>query len=172
MVQPSVIHTTMSIARILNEFRPIFRMLDEPLARSSFGRSRSLFDDPFFSLNREMLRGPALDVREAGNTYLVEAELPGVKKENLEIRIGEGGRSLSIQGKILGGKEDSSSEASGEVSTQISTELNPDRFAFSRTILLPRPVDSSNVAAKLEDGILKLTLNKMEDKASVVVQVE
>jgi HSP20 family protein len=64
-------------------------MLDEPLARSSagFGRSRSLFDDPFFSLNREMLRGPALDISEAGNNYVVEAELPGVKKENLEVNI-------------------------------------------------------------------------------------
>ncbi|KAF8134803.1 HSP20-like chaperone [Mycena galopus ATCC 62051] len=164
----------MSIARILNEFRPVFRMLDEPLARTAFGRSRSLFDDPFFSLNREMLRGPALDVSEAGNTYIVEAELPGVKKENLEVRIGDGGRSLSIQGRVSAAKEggeDNNLEASGEVSTQISTERSAIG-SFTRTVLLPRPVDSSNVTAKLEDGILKLTLNKMEDKASVAVRVE
>ncbi|KAJ6508796.1 HSP20-like chaperone [Mycena sanguinolenta] len=164
----------MSITRLLNEFRPIFRMLDEPLTRSAFGRSRSLFDDPFFSLNREMLRGPTLDVSEAGNTYVVEAELPGVKKENLEIRIGDGGRSLNIEGKVLGAKEGSESNAepaSGKVSTQISTERSAIG-SFSRTVLLPRPVDSSNVVAKLEDGILKLTLNKVEDKGSVVVKVE
>ncbi|KAF7365224.1 SHSP domain-containing protein [Mycena venus] len=167
----------MSIARhFLNEFRPFFRMLDEPLARSSvgFGRSRSLFDDPFFSLNREMLRGPAVDVSEAGNTYVVEAELPGVKKENLEVRIGDGGRSLTIEGKILPAKdasENNASEATGETSTQISTERSAIG-SFTRTVFLPRPVDSSGVAAKLEDGILKLTLNKMEDKGSVAVRVE
>jgi HSP20 family protein len=44
--------------------------------------------------------------------------------------------------------------------------------SFTRTVLLPRPVDSDNVAAKLEDGILRLTLNKAEDKASVAVKVE
>jgi HSP20 family protein len=107
----------MSIARhFLNEFRPFFRMLEEPLARPStaFGRSRSLFDDPFFSLNREMLRGPAMDVSEAGNTYVVEAELPGVKKENLEVRIGDGGRSLTIQGKILPASEGSENASASE----------------------------------------------------------
>ncbi|KAJ7863126.1 HSP20-like chaperone [Mycena olivaceomarginata] len=172
----------MSITRhILNEFRPIFRMLDEPLARSSagFGRSRSLFDDPFFSLNREMLRGPALDISEAGNNYVVEAELPGVKKENLEVRIGDGGRSLTIEGKILaakeGGENNTSEAATGEISTQLATQISTERSAignFTRTVVLPRPVDSSNVAAKLEDGVLKVTLSKVEDKGSVTVRVD
>lgn len=184
----------MSIARhFLNEFRPIFRMLEEPLARPSaaFGRSRSLFDDPFFSMNRDILRGPAVDVSEAGNTYLVEAELPGVKKENLEVRIGDGGRSLTIQGKILpateGGENTSAVQsvscsqtsrtvanflpATGDTPTQISSERSV-MGSFVRTVLLPRPVDTEGVAAKLEDGILRLTLNKMEDKASVAVKVE
>ncbi|KAJ6584975.1 HSP20-like chaperone [Mycena capillaripes] len=167
----------MSVARFLNEFRPFFRMLEEPLARPSaaFGRSRSLFDDPFFPMNRDMLRGPAVDVSEAGNTYVVEAELPGVKKENLEVRIGDGGRSLTIQGKILrdteGGENTSESEATGDTQTQISSERSV-MGSFVRTVVLPRPVDSNDVAAKLEDGILRLTLNKIEDKASVAVRVE
>ncbi|KAF7336789.1 SHSP domain-containing protein [Mycena venus] len=183
----------MSIVRhFLNEFRPFFRMLDEPLARSSVGsgRSRSLFDDPFLSLTREMLRGPAVDVSETRNTYVVEVELPGVKKENLEVRIGDGGRSLTIEGKILASKEPGENNASegmfrlhnsptsmptcdiatGETSIPVSTERSAIR-SFTRTVFLPRPVDSSSVVAKLEDGILKLTLNKMEDKASVAVRV-
>jgi HSP20 family molecular chaperone IbpA len=41
-----------------------------------------------------------------------------------------------------------------------------------RTVWLPRPVDGNNVAAKLHDGVLTITVNKMEDKASVVVPVE
>ncbi|KAJ7109723.1 HSP20-like chaperone [Mycena crocata] len=166
----------MSIARqLLHEFRPFFRMLDEPQALtrpSSIWRSR--FDDPLFSpLNREMLRGPAVDVREAENAYVVEAELPGVKKENLEVRVGEGGRSLTIEGKLVAAPEENeqtlpaSEETRGTISTERSLIGN-----FTRTIFLPRPVDGNSVAAKLNDGILQVTLNKAEDKASVVVKVE
>ncbi|KAJ7644128.1 HSP20-like chaperone [Roridomyces roridus] len=173
----------MSIARqLLHEFRPFFRMLDEPIARPLVGfggRSRSLFDDPFFSsLNRDMLRGPAVDVRESGNSYVVEAEVPGVKKENLEVRVGEGGRSLSIEGKVMsstneGGNENSSREQPTleEKSTQISTERSVIG-QFSRTVFLPRPVDTSSITAKLEDGVLRITVSKAEDKGVVVVPVE
>lgn len=44
---------------------------------------------------------PAVDVHEDGNEYVVEAELPGVKKENLEVIIGDGGQSLTIEGKTF-----------------------------------------------------------------------
>lgn len=44
--------------------------------------------------------------------------------------------------------------------------------AFSRTVWLPRPVDGTNVSAKLNEGVLTLTLNKMADKASVVVPIQ
>jgi len=154
-------------------------MLDEPLNRSpaAFGRSRSLFDDPFFTTNpfsRDMLRGPAVDVSEANGKYVVEAEMPGVKKENLELRIGDGGRSLTIEGKLLAaaeGSENKTPQGTAEESTQISTERSVIGN-FSRTVFLPRPVDSDKVAAKLEDGVLRITLNKAEDKGSVSVLVE
>ncbi|KAJ7212126.1 HSP20-like chaperone [Mycena pura] len=168
----------MSIARqLLHDFRPFFRMLDEPLRSAAFARSRSLLDDtyPWFPVGREMLRGPTVDISEAGNTYIVEAELPGVKKENLQVRIGDGGRSLTIEGKLLTGTESTESapvsEGNGDKARAISTERSAFG-SFSRTVFLPRAVDSNAVAAKLQDGILQLTLNKAEDKASVVVNVE
>ncbi len=40
-----------------------------------------------------------MDLTEHGNEFVVEAELPGVKKENIEIRIGDGGQSLTIEGR-------------------------------------------------------------------------
>ncbi|KAJ7044113.1 HSP20-like chaperone [Mycena alexandri] len=177
----------MSIARqLLHDFRPLFRMLDEPLTRPSsiaFNRSRSLLDDPFGSpfFSRDMLRGPAVDVSEAGNTYMIEAELPGLKKEQLEVRVGDGGRSLTIEGKLLaasvpeGGENSNTPVLEGENTTQNATQISTERAAFgtfSRTVYLPRPVDSNSVAAKLNDGILQITLNKAEDKGSVVVKVE
>ncbi|KAJ7134616.1 HSP20-like chaperone [Mycena epipterygia] len=173
---PLSILQTMSIARqLLHEFRPFIRMLDEPLMRPSAtsGRSRSLFDDPFFTMDRDILRGPAVDVSEAGNSYVVEAELPGMKKENLEVRVGEGGRSLTIEGKVLERNESTpaSEGTAGEESTQISTE-RATFGRFSRTVFLPRPVNSNQVAAKLQDGVLRITVQKAEEDKAVIVPVE
>jgi HSP20 family molecular chaperone IbpA len=93
----------MSLTRqILHDLRPLFRVLEEPFGRSAgyYGLpARSLFDDPFFQ-NSNSLR-PSVDVTEEGNNYVVEADLPGVKKENVEVRIGDGGRSVTIEGKIF-----------------------------------------------------------------------
>jgi HSP20 family molecular chaperone IbpA len=190
----------MSLARhFLREFRPFFRMLEEPLRTPSYFAmpSRAVFDD--FGLN---VGRPAVDVTEEGNKYVVEAELPGVKKENLDIRIGDGGRSVTIEGKTFArdktaatpeAKEGTCSRskslcclawsslislgstdvATATASNQISTERAFTGGAtFSRTIWLPRPVDASNVKAKLQDGILSLTIPKAEEQGALKVPVE
>lgn len=94
----------MSIARqLFHEFRPLFRMLEEPLAirsaRPSANGPRSLLDDPFFKT--AFMSRPAIDVTEEGDKYVVEADLPGVKKENVEVRIGDSGKSVTIEGKVV-----------------------------------------------------------------------
>jgi len=97
----------MSLSR---QFRPLFRLLDEPFGRHypstnavsrnspSFG---AFFNDPFFNRSDFEMNLPAVDLTEHANEFVVEAELPGVKKENVEIRIGDGGQSLTIEGKSL-----------------------------------------------------------------------
>lgn len=93
----------MSIARrLMNDMRPLIRLLEEPFGRPApyYGfPSRSLFDDPFFQSSSSLR--PDVDVAEEGNNYIVEADLPGVKKENVEVRIGDGGHSVIIEGKIF-----------------------------------------------------------------------
>lgn len=214
----------MSLARqFFREMRPLFRMLEEPLGRppaymSGFPGPRALFDDPFF--NSPAALRPAVDVSEQGNNYIVEAELPGVKKENVNVRIGDGGRTLTIEGKVFSRSgepqqqpgEASSSSAAGTsgategasegkcrmpyvssgvlhanasiVGTQALTTKGPESNAlstervfsgtstFTRTVVLPRPVDSSKVTAKLSDGVLTVTVPKAEDVGSVQVNVE
>ncbi|KAI0632096.1 HSP20-like chaperone [Trametes polyzona] len=189
----------MSLARhFFRELRPLFRMLEEPLGRSPAyfpGPSRALFDDPFFN-SPAMLR-PAVDVSEQGDKYIVEAELPGVKKENVNVRIGDGGRTLTIEGKVFARSSESqpqaqaaadasstsaaegASEGTKAVTTREpeSTALSTERLfsgtsTFTRTVVLPQPVDSSKVTAKLSDGVLTVTVPKAEDTGSVQVNVE
>lgn len=48
----------------------------------------------------------------------------------------------------------------------------PGSATFIRTVWLPRPVDSSKVSAKLQDGILTMTVSKAEDQESIKVPIE
>ncbi|KAL7279973.1 hypothetical protein ACG7TL_006384 [Trametes sanguinea] len=211
----------MSLTRqFFRELRPLFRMLEEPFGTRAptYGgrhRPRDFFDDPFFN-SPAMLR-PAVDVSEQGDKYIVEAELPGVKKENVNVRIGDGGRTLTIEGKVVRSEpqitEAPSSSATGSsgtveaasegmhsvyirfgeltritdsslIGTQAVTQRQPESTAlsterlftgsasFTRTVVLPQPVDSSKVTAKLQDGVLTVTVPKAEDVGSVQINVE
>jgi len=175
-------------------------MLEEPITRTpaSFpSRYNSLFNDPFFNSPSFSAR-PALDVSEEGNKYIVEVELPGVPKENVDVRIGDHGHSLTIEGKVINTNrhtaaadnataanenQPSSSETAGDSTTTITNQAEqPKQLAvehqfvantsFTRTVWLSRPVDGNSVSAQLKDGVLTLTLPKSEDKGSVKVSVE
>jgi len=184
----------LSLARhFLREFRPLFQMLEEPMTRSAMSR-RSLLSDPFFRPTSVFGR-PDVDVTEEGNSYVVEADLPGVKKENVEVRIGDGGKSLTIEGRVFSRRGDArevKAEAAETDAAQITenTSNAVERFeqsegpgtslerassfsqAFTRTVWLPHPVDGTNVTAKLNDGVLTISVPKAEDRASIRVPVE
>ncbi|KAF8914949.1 HSP20-like chaperone [Mucidula mucida] len=171
----------MSITRqLLNEFHPLFRMFDEPFARSPAAFSRSPFFDEAFTGFPRFSR-PAIDVREEGNSYIVEADLPGVQKENVEVSVGDGGRSVTIEGKIVtrsppqaeakteeGEKTVAKTEAN---SNQLSSERFVGNSTFTRTVWLPQPVETTNVSAELKDGVLTLSIPKTEGKGAVKIPV-
>jgi len=187
----------MSLSRVFwNEFRPLFRMLEDPLGgqMAPFGlRQRGRpFDHPF---SREGGIRPSVDLSEEGNAYIVEAELPGVKKENIEVNVGDNGQSVTIQGRIhqrstqpgeeIKATQSDSQAASSEgitenrvASSDQPLPLSSERYfsgdaSFTRTVWLPREVDQSKVTAKLEDGILTLRLPKASDsKVNFKVNVE
>ena len=127
----------MSIARqLLHDMRPLFRVLEEPFGRSAgyYGLPhRSFFDDPFFQPSN-LLR-PSIDVTEEGHNYLVEADLPGVKKENVEVRIGDGGHSVTIEGKVFRRRN-----GSGEIAEKPAQET-----ANSGTATEPPVIESMSV---------------------------
>ena len=114
----------MSLARqFFREMRPLFRMLEEPFGRPPAYMgfpTRALFDDPFFH-SPASLR-PAIDVTAQGEDYIVEAELPGVKKENVNVRIGDSGRSLTIEGKVFSRSGEPSNAESFSTATAGTSE--------------------------------------------------
>ena len=95
---------------------------------------------------------PALDVYEDKDQFVVKAEVPGMKKEDIEVSLHEG--SLTVSG-----------ERKSEHETDEAGVYRSERFfgRFQRTVDLPTGVDPSRVKADYRDGILTITLPKAEE---------
>ena len=95
---------------------------------------------------------PAVDVYEDKDHVFVRAELPGMKKDEIDISLHEGVLTLSGERKL----EKDYEKAEGH---------RVERFVgrFQRSITLPSPVDAGKVRATYKDGILAVTLPKAEE---------
>ncbi len=115
------------------------------------------FDEPFglvmpwrSSLAAERAPQIRVDVTESDGQYLVKAEVPGVRKEDLDVNINDNQVSISAEVK----KEAETKEAG-------RTLRSERRYGWiRRSIWLDSPVDQSKASARYHDGLLELTLPK------------
>lgn len=103
-----------------------------------------------------------IDVTENDKDYQVRAEMPGVKKE--DIRVTVDGNFVSISGEVKQEKEEKSNGRTLVKETYYGSA--------SRGFSLAHEIDEKAVAAKLEDGVLKLTLPKREGTGSRTIKVQ
>jgi HSP20 family protein len=133
---------------------------------------RDPFDVAFRDFFRNMMRpmalelettGPEirLDVKETEKAYTIHAEVPGVKKEDIEVSID--GNVVSIRAEVRREKEDK-----GE------TMLRSERYygSVARSFTLATDVDEKAASAKYTDGVLELTLPKKAGSTSRRLQVQ
>jgi HSP20 family protein len=93
---------------------------------------------------------PAINVFNDGDDFVVVAELPGVKKEDLDVQVR--GDTLRLRGKKTVAYDETASvhrreRAAGE---------------FDRTVTLPADIDAARVSAEYRDGVLTLRLPRAE----------
>lgn len=126
--------------RSFNEFQ---NMLDD-FFTDSWPMRRSLINDSF-----------KIDVQETDSDYLVEAELPGIQKENIQLSLDKGRLNIAV-------KQEEEKE------TEEQNYLHRERklTSMSRSIYLANAdTESDSSVAKLNDGILSVTVpKKPEDK--------
>ena len=109
------------------------------------------FNAPAGKWERNSVWGFPLDVTEANETFTVKAAVPGMNPDELEITISD--NVLTIKGET---------EAE-EVRDEEKVHLRERRSgSFMRSISLPVPVESDNVTATVENGILTLQIPKAE----------
>lgn len=87
----------------------------------------------------------AVDVHEDKDNYYASFEVPGVKKEDVKIELNNGLLTVSAEKR----------EKTGE---------NESSFSMTRSVSVPDGVNAEGIAAKLEDGILNVTLPKAEHR--------
>ncbi|MGM9488174.1 Hsp20/alpha crystallin family protein [Ideonella sp. YS5] len=104
-----------------------------------------------------------IDVTETDKDYRVRAEIPGAKKD--DIRVSVEGNYVSISAEVKKEKEEKSD--GGRVLVK-ETYVGSSSRGFS----LAHEIDEKQVVAKLEDGVLKLTLPKRSDASSHQIAIQ
>jgi HSP20 family protein len=98
-------------------------------------------------------RIPYVDVVDSGTEYVVKAELPGLKKENVEIEVGTNEVSITARSEV-------------ETEERGKTYLHRERAfsTFRRRIGFGESIDTEKVSASMAEGILEIKLPKLEPK--------
>jgi HSP20 family protein len=106
---------------------------------------------------------PSVDIYDEKESVVVKAEIPGVRKEELEVNVTEDAVTISGEKK----KEEKKEEKD-------YYRLERSYGSFRRSFPLPADVDSSKAKAKFKDGVLEVTIPKTEKakKKEIKVTVE
>ena len=127
-----------------------------------FNRAQSLIDtDGQDGEDDAAFFTPAIDHHESESEYRLSLELPGVKRDDVSIDVADGQITIS-------GEKQSRYQTQDETGSRTETRYG----RFHRSLPLPEGVDAEAVEATFEDGVLELTLPKVEQKAPQSRKIE
>ena len=127
------------------------RMFTHPASQASTGKEAMIVAD----------WTPSVDISETASEYLIKAEIPDVKKEDVKVSLEDG--VLTIQGQRKLEKEDKGTKYH---------RIERSYGSFVRTFSLPNVVDAEHVKAEFKDGVLNLHLPKSEKAKPKTIEVK
>ena len=126
--------------------------------RSRFNSLLSEFDDRESSLNGFT---PVVNTREGEFAYHVDADLPGVKKEDIKINVKDNVLTIS-------GERHHKEEVKEEDYHRVETSFGK----FERSFTLPKGSDTENISASNKDGVLEVVIPKLETETEKSKKIE
>jgi HSP20 family protein len=129
------------------------------MARNPFDEIERVFDrmsSQFEPLEGDLFEGTvAVDVEDAGDAYVVTADLPGYEREDVDVQLT--GRRLTLSAE----RDESAADESG---TEDGRYIRRERHhrSVSRTVRLPDAVDETGTEAQYNNGVLTVTLPKAD----------
>lgn len=135
------------------------RDLQDEMLRTA--RTRALLPGQHYDASASAATwAPAVDIAERKDAYLVAAELPGVKAEDVEITFEDG--LLTIQGE----------RRSGHDADREKVHRAERRYgAFRRSITLPSHVEADKIEASAQDGVLHIVVPKAKEVQAKRIKV-
>lgn len=144
----------------LSPFEDMERMFDQYFRRGWMRPWR--FEWPSFpEISLPGMKVPKVDVVDRENEIVVKAEVPGVEKKDLDISVSD--NTVTIKGST---RHEEKEEKGDFYRREISTG------SFSRTLVLPAEVDGAKAKASFKDGMLELTIPKVEKAKRHSVKVD
>lgn len=149
-----------------NEWDPMaemqaMRSIMNRMFRRGFDHWRRNAGLPDFSASEDSFM-PRIDVREQEEAYIIELDLPGMQKDNINVTLKEG--ALIVQGERVIEEEQKNEDADG-AKTFIRRERRYG--SFQRVIPLPNDAKTDSIQAEYKDGVLRITIDRQE-QVSVV----
>jgi HSP20 family protein len=130
-----------------NFFRNPFSMLSNPIMQSIMPKAVDM--------------GPSVDIFEEGDDVVVKADIPGVKKNDLDVTITE--NSLTISGERKQEKK---------VKEKDYHRVERSYGSFSRSFRLPENVNGSKAKAEFKNGVLEVRLPKTKESKQKKVEIK
>ena len=112
---------------------------------------RMVDDNFFFDYDNNDLR-PSVEINESNDAFMISADLPGIEKSDIEVKVEE--NTLILIANRYIDKSDNNEKI----------HYNERRFGtFSRSFKLPKTVKEEKITAKLDNGVLSIVIPKTED---------
>ena len=124
-----------------------------PRRRNEFDLFDEMFNDPFFTRGENKLM--KTDIKEKGDKYLLEVDLPGYEKENIKIELEDG--YLTVHASMNKNVDESDKD---------SKYVHKERYVgeCSRSFYVGENIKEEDIKASFKNGTLKLELPKNETK--------
>jgi len=117
---------------------------------------------PGNTVREEANYSPRIEVRENDQAYKVEADLPGVTKDNLKVSVE--GQRITIEAEVH--RESLNKEGENVIHTERAARK------YTRSIEVANDIDDTLTVAKLENGVLTLNLPKKQASQSRLITVQ